>query len=64
MSALGHKRTHAPQQRKSLFDHLVGDRQHRLRHLDAERPRRLQVDGKLELAALSGYLRAKGRRRQ
>jgi predicted DNA-binding protein with PD1-like motif len=43
---------------------LVGDRQHRLRHLDAERPRRLQVDGKLELAALSGYLRAKGRRRQ
>jgi hypothetical protein len=27
MSALGHKRTPAPQQRKSLFNHLVGDRE-------------------------------------
>jgi hypothetical protein len=35
-----------------LLNHLVGDREHVLRHLDAERPRRLQVDGEIELGCL------------
>ena len=33
---------------KGLFDHLVGDGEHVLRHFDAKRSRRLQVDDKLE----------------
>jgi hypothetical protein len=48
---------------KGSFDRLVSDGEHRWRHLDAERSRRLKVGDKLELAALSGYVRAKGRRR-
>ena len=45
---IGQKRTHAPQQRASLLDHLVGDGEHPRRHLDAERLRRLTVDDELE----------------
>jgi len=33
-------------------------------HLDVKRSRRLKVDDELELAVLSGYVRAEGRRRQ
>ena len=64
MSASGQKLTHAPQQSACLFDHLVGEREQPRGHLDAKRSRRLKVDDELELAALSGYVRAKGRRRQ
>jgi hypothetical protein len=49
---------------RTLFDHLVGEREQHRGHLDAKRSRRLKVDDKLELATLSGYVRAKGRRRQ
>jgi hypothetical protein len=34
--------------RDFLLDHLVGDGEQHWRHLDAERPRRLQVDGEYE----------------
>src|SRR5580704_3245743 len=33
---------------KGLFDPLVGDREHPRWHIDAERARRLQIDGKFE----------------
>jgi len=36
-----------------LLDHLVGDGEHRWRHLDAKRSRRLQVDDELEFGQLS-----------
>ena len=32
-----------------LLDHLVGDGEQRRQHVDAERPRRSQIDDKLEL---------------
>ena len=35
-----------------LFDHLVGAREQRLRHIQAERLSRLQVDDEFELARL------------
>ena len=35
-----------------LFDHLVGDREHIGPHLDAERTRRLHVDGEYKLCRL------------
>jgi hypothetical protein len=35
-----------------LFDHLVSDCEERGRHLDAQRPRRLQVDDELEFGRL------------
>jgi hypothetical protein len=40
------------QQKSQLFDHLVGKRQQPVRHLDAERSRRLEVDHQLELGRL------------
>ena len=36
MSALGQKRTHAPKQKGSLFDHLVGPPDERVGDIDAE----------------------------
>jgi hypothetical protein len=36
----------------SLLDHLVGDCEKPGRHLDAKRPRRLQIDDELELGRL------------
>ena len=49
---------------RTLFDHLVGEREQPRGHLDAKRSRRLKVDDELELATLWGYVRAKGRRRK
>jgi hypothetical protein len=41
--------THAPQQTPLLFDHLIGDGEHRWRHLNAERPSRPQIDDELKI---------------
>src|SRR5262245_25487903 len=43
------ERTCAPQQTASLFDHLVGAREQRMRHGEAERLGGLEVDGELVL---------------
>src|SRR5207244_6984734 len=45
-------RTRAPQQNLVLFNHLVGARKQRWRHLDAERLGGFGVDHQLELARL------------
>jgi len=37
------------------FDHLVGDRKYRRRHLDAEHSRRLQIDDEIELGRLQHW---------
>jgi hypothetical protein len=49
MSALGHKRTHAPQQNRSLFDQLVSELLELQRHLEAQRLGGLEIDDQLEL---------------
>jgi hypothetical protein len=41
-----------PKRRHSLVDHLIGDCEQHWRHVDAERPRRTQVDDELELGRL------------
>src|SRR6476620_1881372 len=50
MSALGQKRTHAPQQKRLLFDHIVGASEHRGWHRNAKRFSRLEIDYQLVLS--------------
>src|SRR5271168_431327 len=45
-------RTHAPHHLCSLFNHPVGAEQQRLRHLEAECLRSLEIDNQLELGRL------------
>ena len=52
MSALGQKRTHAPQQTTSLFDDLIGAREQRRRHGQAKRLGGLNVDDQLKFGRL------------
>jgi hypothetical protein len=37
---------------RRLIDHLIGEQLHRVGHLDAQRPGRLQVDDELEFGRL------------
>ena len=46
---MGHNRAPAPQHNAPLFDHLVGGRQDRGRHREAERLGGLQVDNQFKL---------------
>ena len=52
MSALSQKRTHAPQQGTSLFDHIVCDRQHAGRNCETNCFCGFEVDDQLKLGGL------------
>jgi len=52
VSALCQKQTHAPQQNKSLFNHIVGKREQLIWNGQAERFRRLNVDRQLKFSWL------------
>ena len=45
----GQEETHALQQKRSLFDHLVGEREHVVRDFNSEVLCGLEVDDELEL---------------
>src|SRR5262249_60192733 len=53
MSALGQKRTYAPAQKGSLFDHLVSSREQGRGHREPKRPCGLEVDDQLEFCRLN-----------
>ena len=46
--------THAPRQKRPLFDHAVNAEQERLRHGEAESLDGLEIDEELELGRLHG----------
>ena len=45
----GHSHHFAPQKTVSLFDHLVGECEQLIRHIQAERVRGLKIDDQLEI---------------
>jgi hypothetical protein len=48
IDAIGHKQTHAAEQKGSLFDQFVGAADQRQRHCDAERLGGLEIDDQLD----------------
>ena len=48
----GHFQTHAPQQKSSLFDHVVGSNEQTLWHGETKSLRNLEVDDHLEFGGL------------
>ena len=52
MSPLCQKRTYAPQQRRSLFDHLVSACKQRRRHFEAQRLGGLEIHDEFEFRGL------------